>query len=280
MAVGTEVQTEIVTVSPADAMKILESNKNNRRIRQIRVQTYARDMKAGKWAVGTSALLFGRNGELLDGQHRLLACVLANKSFRTVVIRGVSNKAHAMIDVGAARTLSDELKYRGETRTAQLASALNLVYAYDHDVSGMKDVSGASRSEVIRHLDQNPGLRDVVVLGEKVTKIGVMQSSYCAALYILWREHGVEKAEQFHAWLMDGTDYGDGDPCLALRAYALNAASTRLIRPDRVEWMAIVIKAINFWLLDQPVQKLRWRKIGSTRETFPRIVSSEDLNEE
>ena len=64
---------EIMKVSPEMATKWLEKNIVNRRIRDYKVNAYARDMKNGDWRLNGEAIVFNKSGQLVDGQHRLNA---------------------------------------------------------------------------------------------------------------------------------------------------------------------------------------------------------------
>ena len=62
------------------------------------------------------------DGTILDGQHRLYACIQAGVPFETVVIRGLPPEAQDTIDTGMARKFADQLALRGEVNTPLLAA--------------------------------------------------------------------------------------------------------------------------------------------------------------
>jgi hypothetical protein len=127
------VEISIEEITPQIASGMLEGNTNNRNPVKSRLETYARDMKNKRWRLTGDPIKF--NGQrLLDGQHRLLACILANTSFKTAVARGVAETAHAAIDVGQGR--AHELNWLGEKDYAVLGAALNLLWSYDNNSVG------------------------------------------------------------------------------------------------------------------------------------------------
>src|SRR4051812_40935726 len=103
----------VTTITPALAQEWLKLNTKNRVLRPHRVSTFARDMKMGRWMLNGEAITFSDLGRLLNGQHRLHACVEANRSFETVVMRGVPDKSFPTIDTGGKRTAGDVLGMSG-----------------------------------------------------------------------------------------------------------------------------------------------------------------------
>jgi len=103
-----------MTVSPSMALNWLDyANSNNRRISDAHVQRLARDMKQGEWVLTHEGIAFDPSGVLLDGQHRLWAIVIAEKSVEMHVWRGVTREALMAIDCGKPRNLGDILRLSG-----------------------------------------------------------------------------------------------------------------------------------------------------------------------
>lgn len=95
----------ISTITPDEARLILMGNRNNRNPNLQRVSEYARQIRAGEWQDVHQGILLGKNGELIDGQHRLLAIIKANIPARLVVFidESISTPRGVQIDEGAAR---------------------------------------------------------------------------------------------------------------------------------------------------------------------------------
>lgn len=100
-------------ITPQKAREYLGRNTNNRPIRRAVVEAYARDMAAGNWRVTHQGIAFSESGELVDGQHRLMAVIRAGVNVQMVVTRGVEDAAKVVIDQNAARSLADSLKLTG-----------------------------------------------------------------------------------------------------------------------------------------------------------------------
>ena len=83
-------QTSIEKITPEMATQILENhNSRNRNVSEGTVQSYANDMKNGRWTMTHQGIAFDINGTLLDGQHRLWAIVFANIPIEFMVTRGL-----------------------------------------------------------------------------------------------------------------------------------------------------------------------------------------------
>ncbi|HEX9992481.1 MAG TPA: hypothetical protein VGB14_06115 [Acidimicrobiales bacterium] len=98
---------EVVTITPEAAAVMLAGNIVNRKLRRQRVLLYAKQMAAGKWRLTGETIVFSPTGQLLQGQHRLHACIEAGVSFPTIVVRGIDPEAMRVMDSGLARTAAD-----------------------------------------------------------------------------------------------------------------------------------------------------------------------------
>jgi len=128
---------EITKITPELASKWLEANfKNNRQIRQARVDAYASDMAAGNWTFTGEAVKFSIDGSLIDGQHRLSAIVASGKSIKMLIVKGVKPAAMTAMDTQMGRTLSNVLAIQSYENPGSLASAIAAAHTYE---SYMKD---------------------------------------------------------------------------------------------------------------------------------------------
>lgn len=109
------VKSYFATITPAMAEILLENNVNNREVRKGQVNTYANDMKSGNWQFNGASITFDDHGRLLDGQHRLMACRIANANFDTLLTIGVPSRdskdrsVQRTIDCGGFRSICDAL---------------------------------------------------------------------------------------------------------------------------------------------------------------------------
>ena len=130
------VTISIEEITPEIAEQYLKNNyKNNRPLKQVSVSQFASDMSDGSFILNPSApLIFSKSGELIDGQHRLRACVQSGCSFKSFVVRGADEKTYEVIDIGNPRSVSDIV---GGEYKVELQSLARATLATKNGTSGI-----------------------------------------------------------------------------------------------------------------------------------------------
>lgn len=98
-----------MTITPDMAKAMLEKNLNNRPASKAHVQKLKQAMLDGHYRLTGDAIRFGADGRLYDGQHRLMACIEADKPFDTYVIENLAEDTMLVIDGGNKRSAADQL---------------------------------------------------------------------------------------------------------------------------------------------------------------------------
>jgi hypothetical protein len=265
---GTSVTAEFVTITPQTAKAWLGLNVANYRPLSLPwAKSLAEDIRNGRWLENGESVKFDANGNLIDGQHRLYACVLANAPFRSLVVRGVGDDVN--IDTGRSRSLADILRRRGEKNYAPLSSALRWVCAYEK--GGLKGVIGAklvpTHQELLLLLERNPLIRESVTAAYSARQL--MSLPIAIGLhYIFTIRSDRATADRFFDRLIDGNDLTQLDPIYHLRERLLKNLTAKAKLP-REEIVALFIKAWNAWINGRAVNKLRWISVGPRAEEFP-----------
>lgn len=117
---SSKIKSEIKCVTPEMAKAWLVSNTNNRTVRNIVVERYAKSMKEGNWIPTHQGIAFDVNGRLVDGQHRLMAVEKSGVSVDMMVTFNLDPKAFGGMDQGVARNASDLLG--GNARIAEVSN--------------------------------------------------------------------------------------------------------------------------------------------------------------
>lgn len=118
----SEMQFEIMEVTPELAAKWLGKNEGNRKLREPRAAALAKSMDAGKFRLTHQPVAFSPRGRLLDGQHRLRAICLSGKTIRLVVATNVPESAFEVIDAGLPRKMFERL--RSDPKQTALATTM------------------------------------------------------------------------------------------------------------------------------------------------------------
>lgn len=230
-------------------------------------------MRTGNWHVGGSTIDLDTGGNLLNGQHRLHACIQADVSFSVAVIRGANPEAQIGMDHGLHRTLSDYLAWKGETNTSTLASAINLSWKWQQGRVTWTTVP--TYSEALNWLERNPSIRAVVLATNGIRQQLSAPPSALASFAHQVTMIDAEEADAFLKQLREGDALKTGDPILALRNWMINqitrAASGS--KPATPVYLAVLVKAWNAWANGRDdVKTLVWRRGGRNKEEFPALV--------
>lgn len=266
-----KITAKVETITPEIAKTMLGENVNNRRISRDNVNLFAREIRNGEWRFNGEAIKFGKDGRLLDGQHRLLAVIAADKPLTTLVIRGLEDETQQTMDSGKTRTLGDVLTLRGEKNSTQLASLARAVYLADQlgmEAAAQNDLK-PTRGEIISFIDQTPQLADVLAASRAFRSQSgdMLTSSMFASLWWTFAHIDTDAANRFFTSLASGANLQADDPILILRntLMAQPHKADRSTRDNRVRIAALTIKAWNKWRKGKPLRQLKF----SAGESFP-----------
>lgn len=109
---------EVVRMTPDLARAILKNNINNRNVKRERVNLYASDMEKGRWQLNGESIVIDANGNLKDGQHRLMAVIKSQCTVPMVVVTGVDADCN-IYDRGSGRSVKDIMTISMEDKFKQ-----------------------------------------------------------------------------------------------------------------------------------------------------------------
>lgn len=123
--ITTSIQTGVAQITPELAKHLLATtNHDNRPLKPAHVKMLSTALKNDEWMLNGETIAFSKSGRLLDGQHRLTACVNTGKAFQTVIIKGIEDEAaFGKIDTGKPRSVTDLMSLQGLPK-APLFSAI------------------------------------------------------------------------------------------------------------------------------------------------------------
>ena len=211
----------VEVVTPEQALAWLnDHNTLNRKIREATVEAYARDMLEGRWEMTAEPLKFDRDGNLLDGQHRLHATARSGVSVTFPVARNVTAEAQRVMDTGTKRQTHDQLRLAGYSNTAMISAAGRLGWRADHGLlAPTHNKVKVTNSEVLNWVDSHSDIAEFAAMATRVRNT-FDGGSIGAFLYTIWRTHHIARsaADDFWEGVITGADLAAGDPRLALRA--------------------------------------------------------------
>lgn len=265
-------KAEVEVITPERARELLRGNQRNRPLRKAYVRILSEEMKAKKWTFNGVPIIF--NGKLLiDGQHRLEACVHSNTPFKTLVVSEVDADAFVTIDVGKKRTAADTLSTKGEQNAAVLAAAATIVdIYYGRQVESLQRFTAGTRGNnrvVTEALKTFPAIRQSVThCVARPTKL--VPGSILAACHYIFSRIDTVLADLFIERLATGTNIAEGSPMAELHARLIdNYTSSR--KHSRGYVTSLIIKAWNAERTGRNIKRLRgWT--GDNNEAFPEAV--------
>lgn len=257
------------TVTPEAARVYLGLNTHNRDVRQRTVRAYAADMTRGDWEWNGDSIKFAVDGSLLDGQHRLLACIEADRAFDTLVIRGLPNRTQDTMDTGIARKYGDVLKMRGEANYNTLAATVRGVTAWDSGFATAASARTFTNAELDRTLNKYPWIRDGLPAIKRAVNHVRLPATVGGPAWWAFTQIDSEDTDHFFARLTSPEDHHVGEPIFALRSLLLSQnEGTKGVRGMRF-LTAVTVKAWNKYRDGESATRLQFRAGGANPETFP-----------
>lgn len=130
-AIGLGLRGEVILVTPELAAQWLEHNDHNRPVHRHQVEQFKAAMRQGRFRLTHQGIAIDTNGDLQDGQNRLLAVVETGIAVPMLVYFDCPPENFNAIDMGARRTSSDLLSIRGYKNTAALAAVGRLAWNWE-----------------------------------------------------------------------------------------------------------------------------------------------------
>lgn len=135
-----EIKTRTLTISPQDAKETWEDYQRRlaagtcqqRRLNVAQAEVYAKDMKSGAWALTHQGIAFDINGNLIDGQQRIYAIMLAGVPITMNVTTGIPVRHGRQltidaIDGGRSRGHADKLHIHGIKNANRVAASIKAI---------------------------------------------------------------------------------------------------------------------------------------------------------
>ena len=279
----------VATIHPDVANVILTHHNNrNRPLSPGAARRYEFEFVAGDFVVTGDTIKFGRSGELLDGQHRLQACVDADKPFSTHVVFGIDDAVFDVLDAGKVRTRADALAIEGVAYSQQVANAVRWAKALELGVgelrgAGQKD--GGARRQMAALTPRR--IRELVINGEyqgiedwcnqalQITRAYKHPPSLVTAiLFLIARRHPKVAADFVYEWIHGQRSTGRNQIFDTLSSRLINLQRASGGRIDLKVRAALLIITFNHWHANNvpSARALSW----SIGQDFPALSFRKD----
>lgn len=244
----------VVYVTPEIASRWLGKNVKNRNLRQSVVRGYARDMAAGNWLLTGEAVKFDTDGNLIDGQHRLMAIVQSGRTVPLFVVRGVAADAQHVMDTGAKRSASDALGLQGHKHATLVAAAsrLGIVIESGRDARNV----APTHSEISEYLDAHPELSAHAPAVDQIRRHVDLPPSVLLFAWSLFSARDPEACVTFFESLANNATTGPGDPRNTL-LHRIASARRQRERLTQETSLNMLIRTWNAWRKGQSLKVLK-----------------------
>jgi len=221
---GLVITLRLVTYTPELAARIIEDyNSKNRKITKGHVTNLIKEIVNNKWLPNGDTITFDIDGNLADGQHRLLAIVGSGISLQYLTITGIDEEAFKTIDINKVRDGGDALSIEGITNSSFLASMMKAIYAfkngkYSQNKHHYRTLSNSALIEYFYELGEDK-LNKSYRFYNKVKEAckGFISPSNISSLHFIMSEIDEEQATDFLTKLCEGSGLQPGSPIAALR---------------------------------------------------------------
>ncbi len=253
---GKGLQYETITITPSIAAAMLEKNANNRKPTKSFVTQFTKDMAANNWRMTGDSIKFDSDGLLVDGQHRLMACVASERPFKTLVVYGVDANVKDVVDTGRARSATDMLVMAGVTNPSGVAATIKLIFAEKYHVDIKVRVTNIDVGAI---LGRHPKLPLYVpynaMLPKGISAAHVGYINYVAG-HIIGRS---DRAGAFLNVIKSGVPDYDGDPVHRYREKIIRFGTDTGFVDARSTKFNTLKHVWNLFSVRKPLSRLDWQ---------------------
>ena len=271
------------TITPAMAEEWLATRREGKAYRvenPVKAGEIATDIMRGLWQVDGNTIKFNNLGELIDGQHRLRACVLAKKPIESYVVWGLDPAVIDRLDTGQKRTLAQVLGYHGYVRSGALAASVHLLWCHGrgtmkYSILDQRNIR-PNNTEVLNLLESEPVFTDSTVWYSRAAGTNsVLMNSGASSVLLHYLVEDKARVGKFLLGAIKGEDLSSTDPRFILRrTYERMTARRETIRTAQA--FGRMVKAWNIWAAGGSVFNIKpiiWKHYEG--EPFPLIEGAD-----
>lgn len=272
-------ETEIVTITPSIAREWLRLLAPNRPLSKSLVELYATAMREGRWRLNGETMQFSTTGLLVNGQHRVNACIRANVSFKALVVYGVSESSFATMDQGRKRSGGDVLSMRHIPNAGKVSAAARLICCLDRRPVTVSKFMLRVPNDLIEHyLAKHARLPEIIQESrrrEHIVAASALSALVCIA-ETMWPE---EYVRVFCEKLESGAEMDADDPIFVLRERLLRVKSAGRIRGSGTfsQFLAVglLFKGFNDWVAGARIKKI----VFTDKDEVPPLLGPADVGD-
>lgn len=190
----------LVLFTPEMATEIISKPSTNfRSVKRPVVNQYAKDMENGNWTFCGDTIKFDKDGNLIDGQHRLRAIIKSGIPQYFYKVEELDPESARVMDSGFKRSVNDYLKSQSAAYETGAASIIRQVETFKKQskyIGHSTANNGTSYSDVVDlYENDTEWYNKAAIYGKKISKESariLKQTEVGAIYYYLVRIMGVD----------------------------------------------------------------------------------------
>lgn len=231
--------------------------------RAVVSDAYGRDMAGDRWKFNGETIVRDRNGNLLQGQHRLEGVEKAGKPVLLLLVEGVEPEVMDTFDTGLPRYYFDMLKVAGYSNVMAVSSITRAMWQWDRGRFMMAVAGNAerpSRMELDEYLRaNNESIQAAAAYADRLRIRVPLPVSVLGTATIILNRIDSDAASEFFNSLAYGAELAEDDPILVLRNQLYRYLKTRKL-PSVDERRAMLFGTWNYWRAGERKDKIQpWR---------------------
>jgi hypothetical protein len=269
-------KTNEILITPNVANEFLLINKNNRPVNNNYVNKLSAIMKSGMWNENTGeSIKVCINGDLIDGQHRLLAIIKSGVSLKFMVVYELPVSAFEVIDQGKKRSVNDVLFCMGIGNGKRLSEVVRNVdklingKILNNDSGG----TGLTPKNILMILNSDfDSYNESMNYGRSQYEQGNIGSmSFYGALHYILKDKHKLLCEKFIENVATGINIKSAKcPSYVLRQRLIMEKAQNVSKMSRGIMGVLYIKAWNAFILGKQINCLKFAK---NEEELPKLIN-------
>lgn len=277
------VTTKLEFITPKKAQQIIDQTDfKNRKKKDFWIKQLSEEINNGKWLLTHQGISISDRGNLIDGQNRLHAIILAGYGVWMNVSRGFPEESFYQIDKGIKRGLADnyhvadipgsEKQSRGVRCFFKIRDGVTEYPTHDRE----KELKRTDKDYIDFYFENESLCKSIMIQGNILyykNKMLSLTETYGFMMYLI-KEKKYSKEEVFsfmnQLYLIDIPEN-----------QSLTVLFQRLVEdknsPDKlknkIKW-AFIIKTFNSWVIGEEMKRLRY---VPQIERFPKIINNPSI---
>jgi hypothetical protein len=239
-----------------------------------RINRYSKIITEGRMKTHSQGISFGTDGNLNNGQHRLIAVMKAGVPCDFYVTFGEDVSVFDAIDTGGTRSAKDALHIDGRKDLVCLAATVRIIINIERGALYSNGPEAqVENDEVVDFVNANEDVNECIKIGNRIRrKLAGSAAPLAAAIFLIRRDSAhPDRLEQFVEKLISGDNLSATSPILKLRdriSHRVDARDNGNTVSRNSHVVAAFIIAWNLWNAKKG-GAIAWKH---KTEAFPKIA--------